>query len=82
MYDIQSFDPELGGVLLEFLALVERKRNLESHPEGKSLFDLELNFQNTKIGDLCLDFTVPGYPDYVLNSAADANTVSTLQVDA
>lgn len=81
VYDIQSFDPELGGVLLEFLALVERKRNLESHPEGKSLFDLELNFQNTKIGDLCLDFTVPGYPDYVLNSAADANTVDSSNLE-
>lgn len=81
MYDIQSFDPELGGVLLEFQALVERKRHLESHPEGKSSLDLELNFRNTKIGDLCLDYTLPGYPDYVLSSASDAKTVSTPQVD-
>ncbi|MCD9641045.1 E3 ubiquitin-protein ligase upl4 [Datura stramonium] len=49
VYDIQSFDPELGGVLLEFQALVERKRHVESLCEGKSLLDLELNFRNTKI---------------------------------
>lgn len=82
MYDIQSFDPELGGVLLEFQALVERKRHMESFCDGKSSLDLELNFRNTKISDLCLDYTLPGYPDYVLNSASDAKMVSTLQVDA
>ena len=82
MYDIQSFDPELGGALLEFQALVERKRHLESRREGKSSLDLELDFRNTKISDLCLDYTLPGYPDYVLNSASDAKTVSILQVDA
>ncbi|MCE3052106.1 E3 ubiquitin-protein ligase upl4 [Datura stramonium] len=75
VYDIQSFDPELGGVLLEFQALVERKRHVESLCEGKSLLDLELNFRNTKIGDLCLDYTLPGYPDYVLNSPSDSKTV-------
>lgn len=81
VYDIQSIDPELGGVLLEFQALVERKRYLESLPEGKSSLDLELNFRNTKIDDLCLDYTVPGYPDYVLNSAADANTVDSSNLE-
>ncbi|XP_060201629.1 E3 ubiquitin-protein ligase UPL4 [Lycium barbarum] len=75
VYDIQSFDPELGGALLEFQALVERKRHLESRREGKSSLDLELDFRNTKISDLCLDYTLPGYPDYVLNSASDAKTV-------
>ena len=37
--------------------------------------------EDTKIGDLCLDYTLPGYPDYVLSSASDAKTVSTPQVD-
>ncbi|WMV44799.1 hypothetical protein MTR67_038184 [Solanum verrucosum] len=81
VYDIPSFDPELGGVLLEFQALVERKRHLESHPEGKSSLDLELNFRNTKIGDLCLDYTLPGYPDYVLKSASDAKTVDSSNLE-
>ncbi|KAJ8532872.1 hypothetical protein K7X08_015761 [Anisodus acutangulus] len=75
VYDIQSFDRELGGALLEFQALVERKRHLELRREGKSSLDLELNFRNTKISDLCLDYALPGYPDYVLDSASDAKTV-------
>ncbi|CAN4121598.1 unnamed protein product [Withania somnifera] len=81
VYDIQSFDPELGGVLLDFQALVERKRHQESLSEGKSSLDLELNFRNTKIGDLCLDYTLPGYPDYVLNSASDAKTVDSSNLE-
>ncbi|XP_009622742.1 E3 ubiquitin-protein ligase UPL4 isoform X2 [Nicotiana tomentosiformis] len=75
VYDIQSFEPELGRALLEFQALVERKRHLESLSEGKPSLDLELNFGNTKIDDLYLDYTLPGYPDYVFNSASDAKMV-------
>ncbi|CAN4116979.1 unnamed protein product [Withania somnifera] len=81
VYDIQSFDPQLGGALLEFQALVERKRHQESRCEGKSSLDLELNFRNTKIDDLCLDYTLPGYPDYVLNSASDAKTVDSSNLE-
>ncbi|PHU06662.1 E3 ubiquitin-protein ligase UPL4 [Capsicum chinense] len=81
VYDIQSFDPELGGVLLEFQALVERKRHMESFCDGKSSLDLELNFRNTKISDLCLDYTLPGYPDYVLNSASDAKMVDSSNLE-
>ncbi|XVF07968.1 hypothetical protein REPUB_Repub06bG0184900 [Reevesia pubescens] len=68
LYDIQSFDPELGRTLLEFQAIVNRKMFLESICVENSTLKLDLCFRNTRIEDLCLDFTLPGYPDYVLSS--------------
>lgn len=76
IYDIQTFDPELGRTLLEFHALAERKKHVESLRERKSTLMPELYFRNTKIEDLCLDFSLPGYPDYILTS--DSETVSIL----
>lgn len=65
MFDIQSIDPAFGGVLLEFQAIVE----------GKSQ-DVDLSFRSSKIEDLCIDFTLPGYPDYVHVSACSSKMVS------
>jgi hypothetical protein len=45
--------------------LVRRKKFLES-PGGSKQASQALLFRDTKIEDLCLDFTLPGYPDYVL----------------
>ncbi|KAI3949984.1 hypothetical protein MKW92_017096 [Papaver armeniacum] len=69
IYDIQSLDPALGRVLLEFQALVDRNRI--SSPISA------LYVRNTKIDDLCLDFTLPGYPDYLLTSSEDHRMVNT-----
>ncbi|KAK4481047.1 hypothetical protein RD792_011916 [Penstemon davidsonii] len=74
VFDIQSIDPAFGRTLLEFQAIVERKRYLRSLCEENS-HDLDLCFRNTKIEDLCLDFTLPGYPDYVL-PASDTMVVN------
>uniref|UniRef100_A0A2P2MVD1 E3 ubiquitin-protein ligase UPL3-like n=1 Tax=Rhizophora mucronata TaxID=61149 RepID=A0A2P2MVD1_RHIMU len=65
LYDIVSFDSEFGKTLQEFHALVCRKRHLES---VGNVFDVnhELHFRNAPIEDLCLDFTLPGYPEYIL----------------
>ncbi|XP_057535729.1 E3 ubiquitin-protein ligase UPL4 isoform X2 [Amaranthus tricolor] len=69
--DIQSFDPELGKTLLEFKALACRQRCME-FTCGRNIKDDEgLMFQSTTIEDLCLNFTLPGYPDYVLSSGMD-----------
>ncbi|XP_011088600.1 E3 ubiquitin-protein ligase UPL3 [Sesamum indicum] len=69
LHDIISFDVELGTTLQELQALVRRKQYLESigsyNPE-------ELHFRGVSIEDLCLDFSVPGYPEYVLRPG-DAN---------
>ncbi|XP_071690585.1 E3 ubiquitin-protein ligase UPL4 [Rutidosis leptorrhynchoides] len=75
MYDIQSFDPVLGKTLIEFRALVERRKYLELSG-GSSEIDRDPCFRDTKIEDLHLDFTLPGYPEYVLISGPDKEMVS------
>ncbi|KAI3446256.1 hypothetical protein Pfo_002921 [Paulownia fortunei] len=75
LHDIISFDAELGTTLRELQALVCRKEYLEStgsyNPE-------ELRFRGASIEDLCLDFSLPGYPEYILKPG-DANVdMSTL----
>ncbi|XP_023005684.1 E3 ubiquitin-protein ligase UPL4-like isoform X2 [Cucurbita maxima] len=81
IYDIQSFDPELGTALLEFQALVDRGKLLESVCEENSSAKLEFCYHNTNIEDLCLDFTVPGYPDYLLISSQDHTMVNTKNLE-
>ncbi|KAK7393587.1 hypothetical protein VNO78_22145 [Psophocarpus tetragonolobus] len=76
LYDIQSLDPGLGRVLLEFQALVIRKKIMESVSGGNSEFQYGLSFRDTRIEDLCLDFTLPGYPDIVLASGTDPSMVN------
>ncbi|XP_020395487.1 E3 ubiquitin-protein ligase UPL4 [Zea mays] len=65
MYDILSFDPELGRTVIEFQALVSRKNFLETSSE-ESNPTADLSYKNVKLEDLCLDFTLPGNPEYEL----------------
>lgn len=44
---------------------------MESISSENSTLKLDSSFRNTRIEDLCLDFTLPGYPDYVLTSQPD-----------
>ncbi|KAL6521022.1 E3 ubiquitin-protein ligase upl4 [Orobanche gracilis] len=67
LYDIPSFDPAFGRALLEFQAIVEKKEYLASLCE-KNSHDLDVRLRGTKIEDICLDFTLPGYLDYALDS--------------
>ncbi|XP_030521970.1 E3 ubiquitin-protein ligase UPL4 [Rhodamnia argentea] len=76
LYDIPSFDPELGRTLLEFQALVDRKKFLESVHRESSTLKNDFCFRNITVEDLCLDFTVPGYPNYVLSSGPDHKMVN------
>ncbi|XP_074275667.1 E3 ubiquitin-protein ligase UPL3-like [Silene latifolia] len=79
LHDILSFDPEIGRTLQELQALVCRKQYLESiggdHPDAIG----ELCFRGTPIGDLCLDFTLPGYPDYVLKPGDETVDINNLE---
>ncbi|KAL3613951.1 E3 ubiquitin-protein ligase upl3 [Castilleja foliolosa] len=75
LYDIISFDAELGTTLQELAALVKRKEYLEAvrryNPE-------ELRFRGASIDDLCFDFSLPGYPEYILkpgNEYVDASNL-------
>lgn len=56
------------------MALIERKKHLTSSEE--ILHDLNVCLRSTKIEDLCLDFTLPGYPDYALDAASESKMVS------
>lgn len=76
VYDIQSFDLELGRALLEFQALIEKKRCLDPGCQDKSSAQCDISFHGTKIEDLCLEFCVPGYPDYSLDSVSGSKMVS------
>lgn len=62
-------------MLHEFQALVNRKKNLESVYEGNSELEQRLSFRDSRIEDLCLDFTLPGYPDIILASGSDHTMV-------
>ncbi|KAG4383684.1 hypothetical protein GLYMA_13G136900v4 [Glycine max] len=81
LYDIQSFDPGLGKVLQEFQALVIRKKFVESVSGGNSELQHGLSFRDTRIEDLCLDFTLPGFPDIVLASGTDHTMVNTRNLE-
>ncbi|KAG6411974.1 hypothetical protein SASPL_124630 [Salvia splendens] len=76
LHDIISFDMELGNTLQELQGLVFRKQYLNStggyNPE-------ELRFRGALIEDLCLDFSLPGYPDYVLKPGNDIVDASSLE---
>ncbi|XP_042440101.1 E3 ubiquitin-protein ligase UPL4-like [Zingiber officinale] len=66
--DIQSFDPELGRILLEFRALANRKKFVESVSGESNTVPSKLYYRNMSVEDLSLDFTLPGYPYYELAS--------------
>ncbi|GER35888.1 E3 ubiquitin-protein ligase UPL3 [Striga asiatica] len=69
LHDIVTFDVELGTTLQELQALVLRKEYLES--TGSCYKMEELCFRGVSIEDLCLDFSLPGYPEYILKSGSD-----------
>ncbi|TVU13329.1 hypothetical protein EJB05_40379 [Eragrostis curvula] len=75
LYDILSFDAEFGKILQELQILVERKRFLESS-SGETKQIEELCFRGAPIEDLCLDFTLPGYPDYILKEGGENMVVN------
>lgn len=63
-------------MLHEFQALVNKKKQLESVYDGNSELEQGLSFRDSRIEDLCLDFTLPGYPDIVLASGSDHTMVN------
>ncbi|KAL6619714.1 hypothetical protein ACP70R_034853 [Stipagrostis hirtigluma subsp. patula] len=65
IYDIPSFDLELGKTLIEFQALVSRKKLLEASLKTSNP-TADLSYKNVKLEDLCLDFTLLGNSEYEL----------------
>ncbi|KAI3736382.1 hypothetical protein L6452_15921 [Arctium lappa] len=79
LHDVSSFDAELGKTLQELQALVCRKQYLESMPGHDRNEPHDLTFRGAPIEDLCLDFTLPGYPDFVLKPADEDVTIDNLE---
>jgi len=48
---------------------------MESCNGGNAELQYRKSFRDTSIEDLCLDFTLPGYPDIVLASGTDHSMV-------
>lgn len=66
LHDILFIDAELGKTLQELNALVLRKHYIESIGGSYTDTIANLHFRGALIEDLCLDFTLPGYPEYIL----------------
>ncbi|KAF5786287.1 putative HECT domain, armadillo-like helical, HECT, E3 ligase catalytic domain-containing protein [Helianthus annuus] len=77
LHDISLFDGEFGKTLQELQALVCRKQYLESLHDQNEI--LNLRFRGAPVEDLCLDFTLPGYPDFVLKTGDDIVDINNLE---
>lgn len=78
LYDILSFDSEFGKILQELQLLVCRKQYLEAVGGDNSDAISNLCFRGAPIEDLCLDFTLPGYPDYILTKGDENVDINNL----
>ncbi|XP_047332591.1 E3 ubiquitin-protein ligase UPL3-like isoform X1 [Impatiens glandulifera] len=79
LYDILSFDAELGRNLQELQTLVSRKHLLESSSSLTNEDTMSLHFRGVPVEDLCLDFTLPGHSDYVLKSGEETVDIDSLE---
>ncbi|KAG5247931.1 E3 ubiquitin-protein ligase [Salix suchowensis] len=79
LYDILLFDAEFGKTLQELHALVRRKQHLESISSENNEVIADLCFRGTPIEDLSLDFTLPGYPDYMMKPGDETVDINNLE---
>lgn len=79
LHDILSFDVEFGRTLQELQALVCRKQYLESTAGHDYNEVVNLRFRGAPIEDLCLDFTLPGCPEYILKPGDDNVDINNLE---
>ncbi|ERN00443.1 hypothetical protein AMTR_s00100p00119160 [Amborella trichopoda] len=81
LHDILSFDADFGKILQEMQVLVHKKEYLESMPGDHRELISDLRFRGAPIEDLCLDFTLPGYSDYILKEGAESTMVDIHNLD-
>ncbi|KAI8554080.1 hypothetical protein RHMOL_Rhmol05G0069800 [Rhododendron molle] len=79
LHDILSFDAELGRTLQELQAIISRKKYIESMGSQSCEQISDLCFRGASIEDLCLDFTLPGHPDYVLKPGEENVDINNLE---
>jgi E3 ubiquitin-protein ligase TRIP12 len=67
MEKVNKIDKDLGKALVHFCSLIEEKKKLQSDPKtaDKDVNDL-IRYNNCKIEDMDLTFTLPGYNDIEL----------------
>ncbi|CAH2074396.1 unnamed protein product [Thlaspi arvense] len=66
LFDIHFVDPELCKTLVELQALARRRKIFAEAQSDSGEAKCNLSFRGTKIEDLCLEFSLPGYTDYAL----------------
>ncbi|KAF8083082.1 hypothetical protein N665_0792s0011 [Sinapis alba] len=79
LHDITLFDTELGKTLQELRVLVGRKQYLEAVGGGNWSAICDLSLRGSRIEDLCLDFTLPGYPEYILRPGDEIVDINSLE---
>ncbi|XP_061342076.1 E3 ubiquitin-protein ligase UPL3 [Gastrolobium bilobum] len=79
LHDILFIDAELGKTLEELNALVCRKHYIESIGSGCTDSIANLHFRGAPIEDLFLDFTLPGYPEYILKPGDEIVDINNLE---
>eukprot|EP00899_Mesostigma_viride_P024617 jgi/Mesvir1/533/Mv11394-RA.1 len=83
LFDIRGFDPSLGANLEEMEALVDARRQKadEARATGTPPPTEPLLLRGCPIEDLCLDFTLPGYPEYELKPGGRDITVTSATLE-
>jgi E3 ubiquitin-protein ligase TRIP12 len=61
---------------MEFKALTCQRKYLESCSTKECQSPSDLSYRGCTIEDLAIDFTVPGYPEYVLSLESSSDNVS------
>ncbi|MBA0605993.1 hypothetical protein Godav_018519 [Gossypium davidsonii] len=79
LHDIPSFDSEFGKILLELHLIGCRKKYLELMGDDSGDAIADLRFRGAPIEDLCLDFTLPGHPDYILKPGDETVDINNLE---
>ncbi|TYH85881.1 hypothetical protein ES332_D01G003200v1 [Gossypium tomentosum] len=79
LHDIPSFDSEFGKILLELHLIVCQKKYLELMGDDSGDAIADLRFRGAPIEDLCLDFTLPGHPDYILKPGDETVDINNLE---
>ncbi|KAE8724707.1 E3 ubiquitin-protein ligase UPL3 [Hibiscus syriacus] len=77
--DILSIDAEFGKFLQELHFLVCRKQYMESTGGENSSAIADIRFRGAPIEDLCLDFTLPGFPYYILKPGDETVDINNLE---
>ena len=64
--DISRFDPQLGATLQQMKAALVATVSPDSVSRGEPAAEVKL--YGVPVSDLCLTFTLPGYPEYELRT--------------